>query len=55
MQEIGKFNKNINAIPNNMKKYMAFMTSDLVFIDSFKFKSSSLSNLAKRELHSYQE
>ena len=32
MQEIGKFNKNINAIPNNMEKYMAFMTSDLVFI-----------------------
>ena len=38
MQEIGK------VIPNNMERYMAFMTSDLVFIDSFM--SSSLSNLA---------
>ena len=46
MQEIGKFNKNINVIPNNIEKFMAFMISDLVFIDSFKFMSSSLSNLA---------
>ena len=35
MQEIGKFNKEINVIPNNMEKYMAFMISNLVFIDSF--------------------
>ena len=46
MQKIGKFNKNINIIPHNMKKYMAFIISDLVFIDSFQFMSSSLSNLA---------
>ena len=46
MQEIGKFNKNINVIPSNMEKYMAFMISDLVFIDSFQFMSSSLSNVA---------
>ena len=60
MQEIGKLatkytykNKkgeekqmDINAIPNNMKKYMAFMLrKNLVFIDSFQFMSSSLSNL----------
>ena len=41
----------INAIPNNMEKYMAFM---LKFIDSFQFMSTSLdklvSNLLKKDL-----
>ena len=38
---------NINAIPNNMEKYMAFMLGDhLMFIDSFQFMSSSLDKLA---------
>ena len=38
----------INAIPNNMEKYMAFMLGKhLVFLDSFQFMSSSLDNLAK--------
>ena len=46
MQEIGKANKTINGIPNKIDKYMAFMISGLVFIDSFQFMSSSLSNLA---------
>ena len=46
----------INAIPNNMEKYMAFMLSNhLTFIDSFQFMSSSLdkldSNLAKDDVH----
>ena len=37
---------NINAIPNNMEKYMAFMLGNhLTFIDSFQFLSSSLENL----------
>ena len=60
MQEIGaivknhtyKNNKgeikqmNINAIPNNMEKYMAFMLGNhLTFIDSFQFMSSSLEKL----------
>ena len=37
---------NINAIPNNMEKYMAFMLGDhLTFIDSFQFMSSSLDRL----------
>ena len=45
----------INAIPNNMEKYMAFMLGDhLVFLDSFQFMSSSLdklvSNLPKDDL-----
>ena len=46
MQEIGKFNKVINVIPNNMEKYMAFMVDDLTFIDSFQLMNQSLSNLA---------
>ncbi|KAL9974074.1 hypothetical protein ACROYT_G011073 [Oculina patagonica] len=60
MQEIGAIVKNhtyknkkgeikemnINAIPNNMEKYMAFMLGNhLNFIDSFQFMSSSLEQL----------
>ena len=60
MQEIGNVAKNhvyvdeegrqdemrINVIPCNMEKYMAFMLGqNLIFIDSFQFMSSSLSNL----------
>ena len=46
---------NINAIPNNMEKYMAFMLGNhLTYIDSFQFMSSSLdklvSNLPKNDL-----
>ena len=62
MQEIGEIVKNhtytnkdgkkcqmnINAIPNNMEKYMAFMLGHhLTFIDSFQFMGSSLENLVK--------
>ena len=69
MQEIGAIVKNhtyknkkgedtqmnINAIPNNMEKYMAFMLGNyLTFIDSFQFMSLSLeklvSNLPKETL-----
>ena len=35
MQEIEKFNKDINVIPNNMEKYMAFMIGNLIFTDFF--------------------
>ena len=61
MQEIGNIAKNhiyfderknkysdvnINVIPHNIEKYLAFMLGyNLVFIDSFQFMSSSLSNL----------
>ena len=60
MQQIGKIvnkytykNKkgeekqlNINAIPDNLEKYMAFMLGNhLTFIDSFQFMSQSLSSL----------
>ena len=61
MQEIGEIAKkhtfknkngeekqmNINVIPNNVAKYMAFMLGKhMVFIDSFQFMSSSLDKLA---------
>ena len=43
-----KVEMNINCIPNNMEKYMAFMLGNhLVFLDSFQFMSSSLDNLVK--------
>ncbi|XP_068761891.1 uncharacterized protein [Montipora capricornis] len=60
MQEIGEIVKehkytnkkgekcqmNINAIPNNMEKYMAFMLGNhLTFIDSFQFMGSRLDKL----------
>ena len=42
------YNMSINVIPCNMEKYLAFMLGrNLVFIDSFQFMSSSLSNLVK--------
>ena len=41
-----KCQMNINAIPNNMEKYMAFMLGNqLTFLDSFQFMSSSLDKL----------
>ena len=54
MQQIGEIAKkhgdeqdlNINAIPNNMEKYMAFMLgNNLTFMDSFQFMGSSLDKL----------
>ena len=69
MQQIGEIAKNyaykdqkgkerplkINAIPNNMEKYMAFMLGNhLTFIHSFQFMSSSqdklVNNLPKDDL-----
>ena len=51
MQEIGDSGKSnnidINCIPNNMERYMAFMLGKhLVFMDSFQFVASSLEKLA---------
>ena len=55
MQQIGKIANasthkdkplTINAIPNNMEKYMAFMLGNhLMFINSFQFMSSNLDKL----------
>ena len=65
MQQIGEIAKNyaykdkkgkeqpmkINAMPNNMEKYMAFMLGNhLNFIDSFQFMSSSLDKLVSNLL-----
>ena len=47
MQEIGKFNLNIEVIPTNSEKYLSFTWGqNLVFIDSFQFMASSLDKLA---------
>ena len=52
-----KCQMNINAIPNNMEKYMAFMLGNhLTFIDSFQFMSSGLEKLVSnlpRKLFKY--
>ena len=41
MQELGKFNLKINAIPNGLEKYMSFtINNKLILIDSFEFLSS---------------
>ena len=46
MQEIGRFEMNIDVIPNNMERYMAFLIGKhLKFIDSFQFMASSLAEL----------
>ena len=48
MQELGKFDFQINVIPNGPEKYMIFnINSKLIFIDSFQFLSSSLDSLVK--------
>ena len=48
MQELGKFNLEINVIPNILEKYMSFtINNKLSFIDSFQFLSSSLDSLVK--------
>ena len=49
MQELGKFNFKINAIPNGLGKYTSInINNKLVFIDSFQFLSSSLDILIKK-------
>ena len=70
MQQIGEIAKNyaykdkkgkeqplkINAIPNNMEKYM--LGNHLTFIDSFQFTSSSMdklvNSLPKDDIESFQ-
>ena len=48
MQELGKFNFEINVIPNELEKYTSFnINYNLAFIDSFQFLSSSLNSLVK--------
>ena len=48
MQELGKFNFKINALPNGLEKYMSFrINSKLCFIDGFQFLSSLFASLVK--------
>ena len=48
MQEIGKFDVKVNAIPTGLEKYMAFTIKyNLVFINSMQFVNSSLDVLVK--------
>ena len=48
MQELGKFNLKINAIPNGLEKYMSFsINSKLSFIDNFQFLRFQLGSLVK--------
>ena len=48
MQEIGKFDVKISAIPNGLERYMAFIINkNLVFINSMQFMNSSLDSLVK--------
>ena len=48
MQELVKFNLEINVMPNGLEKYMSFtINNKLSFIDSFQFLSYSLDSLVK--------
>ena len=48
MEELGKFNFEINIIPNGLEKYMSFTINyKLRFTDSFQFLSPSLDSLVK--------
>jgi hypothetical protein len=45
--EICGADKNINALPNSMQKFMTFNVGDVKFIDAFQFMASSLETLTK--------
>ena len=48
MQELCKFNRKINVVPNGLAKYTSFsINNKLSFIDSFQFLSSLLDSLVK--------
>ena len=48
MHEIGKFDVQVNVIPNGLEQYMDFtINNNLVFIDSMQFLDSSLDALVK--------
>ena len=51
MQEIGKFESNINVIPNNLEKYMAFfLEENWKFIDSLQFMNDALEKLITKNI-----
>ena len=47
IQEIGKFNKKIGIIPNNIEKFLSFSISNIKFKDSYQFLNASLDSLTK--------
>ena len=47
MHEIGKFDVNVNVIPNELEKCMVFTVKNLVLIDSMWFMNSGLDALVK--------
>ena len=48
LQEVGKFNLQINVIQNRLEKCISFtFNNKLIFIGSFRFLSSSLDSLVK--------
>ena len=56
MQEIGKSDVKVNAIPSGLEKYMAFtIRKSLVFIDGMKFMNSSLDALVNDFSDNYFE
>ena len=49
MQETDRFDVKVNAKPNGLEKYMAFVINkNLVFIDSMPFMNSGLDALVKK-------
>ena len=48
IKETSKFDLKVSVIPNGLEKYMTFtINTNLVFIDSIQFMSSSLDSLVK--------
>ena len=48
MREIGKFDVNVNDVPDGLEEYMAFtINNDLLLIYNMQFMNSSLGALAK--------
>ena len=48
MQELGKFNLELNILPNALENYMSFsINNKLSSMDSFEFLSSLLDSLVK--------
>eukprot|EP01048_Picozoa_sp_COSAG05_P019414 COSAG05_NODE_3032_length_2402_cov_10.783326_3_plen_159_part_01 len=47
VSEVGKYTSNLQVIPQNYEKFISFSFSNLRFLDSFAFLSSSLDTLVE--------
>ena len=48
IKEVGKFDVNVNVMPNGLERYIAFtINKNLVFIESMQFMNLSLDSLVK--------